>query len=76
MWLGTEDGCVYVYNCADYVGIKKTKVKVQLGSAAHAIVYLAGRVCVALANGTISAYSRPSEGQYVAERCCSRSVVK
>ncbi|XP_043238811.1 serine/arginine repetitive matrix protein 2-like [Amphibalanus amphitrite] len=58
MWLGTEDGCIYVYNCADYVRIKKTKVKVQLGSAAHAIVYLEGRVFVALANGTVSAYSR------------------
>ena len=49
---------MYVYNCADYVRIKKTKVKVQLGSAAHAIVYLAGRVFVALANGTVSACSR------------------
>ncbi|XP_037087920.1 rho guanine nucleotide exchange factor 17-like [Pollicipes pollicipes] len=58
MWLGTEDGCVYVYNCADYVRIKKTKVKVQLGSAAHAIVHLDGRVFVALANGTVSAYRR------------------
>ncbi|KAJ8933034.1 hypothetical protein NQ314_014274 [Rhamnusium bicolor] len=33
MWLGTEDGCIHVYNSGDNIRIKKNKIKLQLGSS-------------------------------------------
>lgn len=33
MWLGTEDGCIYVYNSSDNIRIKKNKIKIQHGFA-------------------------------------------
>lgn len=38
MWLGTEDGFVYVYNCSDNIRIKKNKIKMQLGNSVLCIV--------------------------------------
>lgn len=40
MWLGTEDGCIHVYNCSDNIRIKKNKVKIQHASGVHCIVYV------------------------------------
>ncbi|CAG2069302.1 unnamed protein product [Timema podura] len=58
MWLGTEDGCIHVYNCSDNIRIKKNKVKIQHGSSVHCIIYLDNRVFVSLANGDITVYVR------------------
>lgn len=58
MWLGTEDGCIHVYNCTDNIRIKKNKIKIQHISAVHAILYLDNRVFVSLANGDILVYTR------------------
>ncbi|XP_022250680.1 rho guanine nucleotide exchange factor 17-like [Limulus polyphemus] len=30
MWLGTEDGCVHIYNCSDDIGTKKTRLKFNI----------------------------------------------
>lgn len=38
MWLGTEDGCVHVYNCTDNIRIKKNKTKLQHISAVYSIM--------------------------------------
>lgn len=38
MWLGTEDGCIHVYNCTDNIRIKKNKIKMQLVSAIYFIL--------------------------------------
>lgn len=38
MWLGTEDGCIHVYNCTDNIRTKKNKIKVQLVSAIYSIL--------------------------------------
>nr|CAI5859918.1 unnamed protein product [Callosobruchus analis] len=38
MWLGTEDGCIHVYNSTDNIRTKKNKIKVQLGAAILCIV--------------------------------------
>ncbi|XP_075227157.1 rho guanine nucleotide exchange factor 17 isoform X2 [Lycorma delicatula] len=62
MWLGTEDGCIHVYNCTDNIRIKKNKVKIQHGSPVHSIIYLDNRVFVSLANGDITVYSRDLSG--------------
>lgn len=32
IWLGTEDGCIHVYNSSDNIRIKKNKIKLQHGS--------------------------------------------
>lgn len=38
MWLGTEDGCIHIYNCTDNIRIKKNKIKLQLVSAVYSIL--------------------------------------
>lgn len=38
MWLGTEDGCIHVYNCTDNIRIKKNKIKIQQISAVYSIL--------------------------------------
>ncbi|XP_018349067.1 PREDICTED: uncharacterized protein LOC108752611 isoform X3 [Trachymyrmex septentrionalis] len=62
MWLGTEDGCIHVYNCNDNIRIKKNKVKIQHGSSVHCIIYLDNKVFVSLANGDITVYVRDHIG--------------
>ncbi|XP_061932993.1 rho guanine nucleotide exchange factor 17 isoform X4 [Apis cerana] len=62
MWLGTEDGCIHVYNCNDNIRIKKNKVKIQHNSSVHCIIYLDNKVFVSLANGDITVYSRDHMG--------------
>ncbi|KAI5726828.1 hypothetical protein M8J76_009159 [Diaphorina citri] len=65
MWLGTEDGCIHVYNCLDNIRIKKNKLKIQHGSAVHSIIYLDNCVFVSLATGEVCVYSRyPSYGTW------------
>lgn len=38
MWLGTEDGCIHVYNCSDNIRIKKNKIKIQHASAVYSVL--------------------------------------
>lgn len=38
MWLGTEDGCIHIYNCTDNIRTKKNKIKIQLISAVYSIL--------------------------------------
>lgn len=38
MWLGTEDGCIHLYNCNDNIRIKKQKAKIQLSTAIYSIL--------------------------------------
>lgn len=38
MWLGTEDGCIHIYNSGDNIRIKKNKIKLQHGSAILSIL--------------------------------------
>uniref|UniRef100_A0A4Y0BH68 DH domain-containing protein n=1 Tax=Anopheles funestus TaxID=62324 RepID=A0A4Y0BH68_ANOFN len=66
MWLGTEDGCIHVYNCTDNIRIKKNKIKIPHVSAVYSILYLDNRVFVSLANGDICVYSRDRNGWNVA----------
>ncbi|XP_076669101.1 rho guanine nucleotide exchange factor 17 isoform X4 [Andrena cerasifolii] len=62
MWLGTEDGCIHVYNCNDNIRIKKNKVKIQHNSSVHCIIYVDNKVFVSLANGDITVYTRDHLG--------------
>ncbi|XP_050674368.1 rho guanine nucleotide exchange factor 17 [Leptidea sinapis] len=64
MWLGTEDGCIHVYNCLDNIRIKKNKVKLQHNFGVHSIVYMEGKVFVALGNGDLVVYCRDIDGSW------------
>ncbi|GBP22089.1 Rho guanine nucleotide exchange factor 17 [Eumeta japonica] len=68
MWLGTEDGCIHVYNCLDNIRIKKNKVKLQHNSGVHSIVFVEGKVFVALGNGDLVIYCRDIDGCWVERR--------
>ncbi|XP_033149839.1 rho guanine nucleotide exchange factor 17 isoform X2 [Drosophila busckii] len=58
MWIGTEDGCIHVYNSTDNIRIKKNRIKIEHHSAVFSILYLDNRVFVSLANGDIYVYLR------------------
>ncbi|XP_075146782.1 rho guanine nucleotide exchange factor 17 isoform X2 [Haematobia irritans] len=58
MWIGTEDGCIHVYNSTDNIRIKKNRIKIEHHAAVYSILYLDNRVFVALANGDICVYLR------------------
>lgn len=70
MWLGTEDGCIIVYNCTDNIRTKKNKIKIQHISAVYSILYSDNRVFVSLANGDILVYTR----DYSKTRILSRDL--
>lgn len=58
MWLGTEDGCLHIYNCSDTIRQKKNRIKIQLGAAILCVVCVANQVFVSLANGDVIVYRR------------------
>ncbi|XP_065667307.1 MATH and LRR domain-containing protein PFE0570w isoform X2 [Hydra vulgaris] len=58
MWLGTEDGNIYVYNASDVIAQRKTKTKLQHGAPVTAILYFESRVFVALGSGELCVYTR------------------
>ncbi|XP_078683299.1 rho guanine nucleotide exchange factor 17-like isoform X2 [Branchiostoma floridae x Branchiostoma belcheri] len=60
MWLGTEDGCIHIYQCGDPENIRKSKnrTKLQHTAAVQDILYLDNKVFVSLANGDMVVYRR------------------
>ncbi|XP_024217361.1 rho guanine nucleotide exchange factor 17 isoform X2 [Halyomorpha halys] len=64
MWLGTEDGCILIYNSTDNIRTKKNKVKIQHTSPVHTIIHLDKKVYVALANGDVMVYQRDLNGSW------------
>eukprot|EP00794_Sanderia_malayensis_P007578 gene7578-8417_t len=67
MWLGTEDGCIHVYQSSDVSQVRKSKMKMQFGAVVNAILYQENKVFVALANGELIVYKRdPGNGWEVA----------
>ncbi|XP_044741700.1 rho guanine nucleotide exchange factor 17 isoform X2 [Chrysoperla carnea] len=74
MWLGTEDGCIHMYNSSDNIRIKKNKIKIQHNSAVQCIIYLDNRVFVSLANGDITIYTRDNLGVWNTSDPCVISI--
>ncbi|KAK9889314.1 hypothetical protein WA026_004594 [Henosepilachna vigintioctopunctata] len=64
MWLGTEDGCIHIYNSTDNIRIKKNKMKIQHNSSVLSIIYMNNRVFVSLANGDVVVYDRDAAGAW------------
>ncbi|NXH10644.1 ARHGH factor, partial [Bucco capensis] len=58
MWLGTEDGCIHVYQSSDNIRNRKNSMKMQHAAAVMCILYLDNQVFVSLANGELIVYQR------------------
>ncbi|XP_074836036.1 rho guanine nucleotide exchange factor 17 [Carettochelys insculpta] len=58
MWLGTEDGCIHVYQSSDNIRNRKNSMKMQHSASVMCIVYLDNQVFVSLANGELIVYQR------------------
>ncbi|XP_061184176.1 rho guanine nucleotide exchange factor 17-like [Saccostrea echinata] len=74
MWLGTEDGCIHVFQCTDNIKTTKNKLKIHHESPVYCIVYLDNKVFASLANGDLIVYKRDSEGIWDAENPYTRSI--
>ncbi|XP_068122735.1 rho guanine nucleotide exchange factor 17 isoform X2 [Hyperolius riggenbachi] len=58
MWLGTEDGCIHVYQSSDNIRNRKNSMKMQHNASVMCILYLDNQVFVSLANGDLIVYQR------------------
>uniref|UniRef100_A0A250Y868 Rho guanine nucleotide exchange factor 17 n=1 Tax=Castor canadensis TaxID=51338 RepID=A0A250Y868_CASCN len=58
VWLGTEDGCVHVYQSSDSIRDRRNSMKLQHTASVTCILYLNNQVFVSLANGELVVYQR------------------
>ncbi|KAK7883266.1 hypothetical protein WMY93_029440 [Mugilogobius chulae] len=58
VWLGTEDGCIHVYQSSDNIRNRKNSMKMQHCASILCILYLDNKVFVSLANGEVIVYQR------------------
>ncbi|XP_056417198.1 rho guanine nucleotide exchange factor 17 isoform X2 [Hyla sarda] len=58
MWLGTEDGCIHVYQSSDNIRNRKNSMKMQHAAAVMCILYLDNQVFVSVASGDLIVYQR------------------
>ncbi|XP_021496634.2 rho guanine nucleotide exchange factor 17 isoform X1 [Meriones unguiculatus] len=58
VWLGTEDGCVHVYQSSDSIRDRRNSMKLQHAASVTCILYLNDQVFVSLANGELVVYQR------------------
>ncbi|CAN9511575.1 unnamed protein product [Ophioblennius macclurei] len=58
VWLGTEDGCIHVYQSSDNIRNRKNSMKMQHAASILCILYLDNKVFVSLANGEMIVYQR------------------
>lgn len=74
MWLGTEDGCIHIFQCTDNIKTTKNKLKIQLGYPVYCIIYLDNKVFVSLSNGDLIVYRRDSDGMWDTENPYTRAI--
>ncbi|XP_038829635.1 rho guanine nucleotide exchange factor 17-like [Salvelinus namaycush] len=58
VWLGTEDGCIHVYQSSDNIRNRKNSMKMQHSAPILCVLYLDNKVFVSLANGDVIVYQR------------------
>ncbi|KAF7662145.1 hypothetical protein LDENG_00243830 [Lucifuga dentata] len=58
VWLGTEDGCIHIYQSSDNIRNRKNSMKMQHSASTLCILYLDNKVFVSLANGEVIVYQR------------------
>uniref|UniRef100_UPI00358DE3C6 rho guanine nucleotide exchange factor 17 isoform X2 n=1 Tax=Myxine glutinosa TaxID=7769 RepID=UPI00358DE3C6 len=71
MWLGTEDGCIHIYQSSDNIRNRKNSLKLQHPAAITCIIYLEDKVFVSLANGDLIVYQRETGCFWTVERSVS-----
>uniref|UniRef100_A0A2C9K8D3 DH domain-containing protein n=1 Tax=Biomphalaria glabrata TaxID=6526 RepID=A0A2C9K8D3_BIOGL len=74
MWLGTEDGCIHIFQSCDNIKTTKNKLKIQHGSPVYCIIYLDNKVFVSLVNGDLIVYKRDPEGLWDTECPYTRTI--
>lgn len=57
VWLGTEDGCIFLYP-ANETQNKKSKLKIQLSGSIQCILYVDNQVFISLSTGHLYIYRR------------------
>lgn len=57
VWLGTEDGCIFVYPAKEAQN-KKSKLKLQLSGSIQCILYVDNQVFISLSTGDLYIYRR------------------
>ncbi|XP_062859415.1 C-Jun-amino-terminal kinase-interacting protein 4 isoform X2 [Trichomycterus rosablanca] len=62
MWLGAQNGCVYVHSSV--AQWRKCLHSIKLKDSVLGIVHVKGRVLVALADGTLAIFHRGEDGQW------------
>uniref|UniRef100_A0A3Q2CA58 C-Jun-amino-terminal kinase-interacting protein 4 n=1 Tax=Cyprinodon variegatus TaxID=28743 RepID=A0A3Q2CA58_CYPVA len=62
MWLGAQNGCLYVHSSV--ARWRKCLHAIKLKDAILSIVHVKGRVLVALADGTLAIFHRGTDGQW------------
>uniref|UniRef100_H3DQ47 C-Jun-amino-terminal kinase-interacting protein 4 n=1 Tax=Tetraodon nigroviridis TaxID=99883 RepID=H3DQ47_TETNG len=62
MWLGAQNGCLYVHSAV--ARWRKCLHAIKLKDSILSIVHVKGRVLVALADGTIAIFHRGADGQW------------
>ncbi|XP_030629108.1 C-Jun-amino-terminal kinase-interacting protein 4 [Chanos chanos] len=62
MWLGAQNGCVYVHSSV--AQWRKSLHSIKLKDSILGIVHVKGRVLVALADGTLAVFHRGVDGQW------------
>ncbi|XP_048088695.1 LOW QUALITY PROTEIN: C-Jun-amino-terminal kinase-interacting protein 4 [Alosa alosa] len=62
MWLGAQNGCVYVHSAV--AQWKRCLHSIKLKDSVLGIVHVKGRVLVALADGTLAIFHRGEDGQW------------
>ncbi|KAM8843811.1 sperm associated antigen 9a isoform 2-T2 [Spinachia spinachia] len=62
MWLGAQNGCLYVHSSV--ARWRKCLHAIKLKDAILSIVHVKGRVLVALADGTLAIFHRGADGQW------------
>ncbi|CAH1964987.1 unnamed protein product [Acanthoscelides obtectus] len=62
MWIGTEDGCIHVYNATDNIRTRRQKTKFQLNASVTSIVFYESKVFASVVNGELVVFCRDANG--------------
>ncbi|XP_014901490.1 rho guanine nucleotide exchange factor 17 [Poecilia latipinna] len=73
VWLGTEDGCIHVYQSSDNIRNRKNSMKMQHSASILCILYFDNKVFVSLANGEVIVYQREA-GELTTKKCADAII--
>ncbi|KAF8564361.1 Rho guanine nucleotide exchange factor [Paragonimus westermani] len=62
MWLGTEEGSIFIFYATDNIKTSRRRQRITLSSAINSILHLDVRIFIACINGDFLVYDRNSDG--------------